>query len=134
MWRFSTEIIVSTNSSSSCFNSNSSALYESVRGGVTWPKPPTHHNNTTQKLIGGCQNWSRWSGPQNLDQIWTKSGHHLDTIWTGFLKTGAKIPGKILCPRTRKWILVSALSEKFKFCLYRNCVRTGKEELSVLSR
>jgi hypothetical protein len=30
MWRFSTETIVSTNSSSSCFNSNSSALLKSV--------------------------------------------------------------------------------------------------------
>ncbi len=32
--------------------------------------------------VGGCQNWSRWSGPQNLDQIWTKSGHHLDRFLT----------------------------------------------------
>ncbi len=28
--------------------------------------------------MGDCQNWSRRSGPQNLNQIWTKSGHHLD--------------------------------------------------------
>ncbi len=36
--------------------------------------------------MGGCQNWSRRSGPQNLDQIWTKSGHHLDR----FLKNGCQ--------------------------------------------
>jgi hypothetical protein len=36
--------------------------------------------------LGGCQNWSRWSGPRNLDQIWTKSGHHLDR----FLKNGCR--------------------------------------------
>ncbi len=64
-------------------------------------------------------------GPNGLDrEIWTKSGPNLDTIWTGFLKMGAKIPGKILCPRTRELILASALSEKFKIFLYRDCVRT----------
>jgi hypothetical protein len=64
-------------------------------------------------------------GPGGLDRkIWTKSGPNLDTIWTGFLKTGAKISGKILCPRIRELILASALSEKFKFCLYRNCICT----------
>jgi hypothetical protein len=36
--------------------------------------------------MGGCRNWSRRSGPQNLDQIWTKSGHHLDR----FLKNGCQ--------------------------------------------
>jgi hypothetical protein len=42
-------------------------------------------------------------GPDGLDhKIWTKSGPNLDTILTGFLKTGAKIPGKILCPSTRE--------------------------------
>jgi hypothetical protein len=64
-------------------------------------------------------------GPDGMDcEIWTRSGPNLDTIWTGFIKTGAKIPGKILCPRTRELILASALSEKFKFCPYPDCVRT----------
>ncbi len=84
-------------------------------------------------LMGGCQNWSRWSGPRNLDQIWTKSGPNLDTIWTGFKKMAAKIPGKILCPHTRELILASALSEKFKFCLYRDCVRTREVGTKGLS-
>jgi hypothetical protein len=43
-------------------------------------------NNVVAKLLGGCQNWSRRSGPQNLDQIWTKSGPNLD--W--FLKNGCQ--------------------------------------------
>ncbi len=34
----------------------------------------------TEKL-GGCGNWSRRSGLRNLDQIWTKSGHHLDRFF-----------------------------------------------------
>jgi hypothetical protein len=52
-------------------------------------------------------------GPDGLDRkIWTKSEPNLDTIWTGFLKMGAKIPGKILCPCTRELILASASSEK----------------------
>ncbi len=67
--------------------------------------------------------WNAKSGP-NLDQIWTKSRPNLDTIWTGFSKMAAKIPGKILCPRTRELSLASASSEKFKLCLNRNCVRT----------
>jgi hypothetical protein len=56
------------------------------------------------RSLGGCRNWSGRSGPRNLDQIWTKSGPNLDTISTGFLKTGAEIPGKILCPRTYEGI------------------------------
>ena len=41
-------------------------------------------------------------GPDSLDHtIWTKSGPNLDTIWTGFLKMGANILGKILHLRTR---------------------------------
>ncbi len=77
--------------------------------------------------MGGCQNWSRRSGTRNLDQIWTKSGPNLDTILTGFSKMAAEIPGKILCPRTRELSLASASSEKFKLCLYRDCVRTREE-------
>ncbi len=61
-----------------------------------------------EQLMGGCQNWSRRSGPQNLDQIWTKSGHH----WNGFLKTGAKIPDKILHPRTRDSLLKIVVNKR----------------------
>jgi hypothetical protein len=44
-------------------------------------------------------------GPDGLDRkIWTKSGPNLDTIWTRFLKMGAKILGKILRLRTRELI------------------------------
>jgi hypothetical protein len=63
-------------------------------------------------------------GPDGLDrQIWTKSGPNLDTIWTGFLKTGAEIPGKILCPRTRELIGIQILS-----ILRRRTYVQGKEE------
>ncbi len=55
--------------------------------------------------MGGCRNWSRRSGPRNLDQIWTKSGPNLDTIWTGFLKMDAEFPDKILRLRTRESLL-----------------------------
>ncbi len=44
-------------------------------------------------------------GSDGLDRkIWTKSGPNLDTIWTGFLKMGAKILGKILRLHTRELI------------------------------
>ena len=66
-------------------------------------------------------------------EISTKSGPNLDTIWTGFLKTGAEIPGKMLCSRTRELFLASASSEKFKFRLFCNCVRTREGGTSGLS-
>jgi hypothetical protein len=69
---------------------------------------PIIHNRS----LGGCRNWSRRSGPQNLDQIWTKSGPNLDTIWTGFLKTDAEIPDKILRPRTRESLLKIVANKK----------------------
>jgi hypothetical protein len=74
-------------------------------------------------------------GPDGLDcRIWTKFGPNLDTIWTGFLKTGAKIPGKILCPRTRELILASTLFEKFKFVCTATVYVQGKEGLRAFPK
>ena len=51
-----------------------------------WHHQMSIQNEVTRNLVGGCQNWSRWSGPQNLDQIWIKSGLRLDR----FLKNGCQ--------------------------------------------
>ncbi len=55
-------------------------------------------------------------GPDGLDrEIWTKSGPNLDT---GFLKTDAKIPEKILRPRTRESLLKIIANKKVcKVCI-----------------
>ncbi len=63
-------------------------------------------------LLGGCRNWSRRSGPRNLDQIWTKSGPNLDPIWTGFLKITAEIPGRKIRLRTRESLLKIVANNK----------------------
>ncbi len=64
------------------------------------------------------------NGPDNLDcNIWTKSGPNLETIWTGFLKTGAKIPNKILHPHTRESLLKIVVNKKVyeRSCTVHSC-------------